>query len=78
MIKDMAVPAFLILFPHFVPLPFYSYAFVCFLVIYLVFEEGGKNIPRYRADQGKSYFKALFLGIISALISYQNCANCPK
>lgn len=35
-IADSLVIAFLILFPHFVALPFYSYAVVCFALILFI------------------------------------------
>jgi membrane protease YdiL (CAAX protease family) len=67
-VKDIGVIAFLILFPHFVPLPFYSYAIVCLLLIVLLLRKEGKTLRDIGLAKDGLTVKAVFTGIISALI----------
>lgn len=59
--------AFLIIFPHFVPLPFYSYAVVCLLAIYLMLRREGKSFRDIGLIKEKLTFRVFLLGDITAI-----------
>lgn len=60
--------AFLVLFPHFVPLPFYSYAIVCLAVIILFLRQQKKALRDLGLKRNGLTIHALIVGILSALI----------
>ena len=59
---------FLVVFPHFVPLPFYSYAIVCFLLIIWILKRQNQTLRNIGLKRGGLTFKTLIAGIISAII----------
>lgn len=66
-IKDVSVIGFLLLFPHFVPLPFYSYAIVCFLFIWFLLCNEGNTFRDIGLSGNGFTGKAVLIGIASAL-----------
>lgn len=58
---------FLVIFPHFVPLPFYSYAAVCLLAIYLMLRREGKSFRDIGLVKEKLTLIAFLLGVITAI-----------
>lgn len=66
-IKDVSVIGFLLLFPHFVPLPFYSYAVVCFLFIWFLLRNEGNTFRDIGLSGNGFTGKAVLIGIASAL-----------
>ncbi|RWU08521.1 CPBP family intramembrane glutamic endopeptidase [Pedobacter chitinilyticus] len=66
--RDIGIIAFLILFPHFVPLPFYSYAIVCLLLIWFVLRREGKTFRDVGLVKSGLTITAVLIGIFSALI----------
>lgn len=66
--KDLIVISFLVLFPHFVPLPFYSYAVVCGLVIFFLLKRDGKKLSDIGLDMVGFNSKSLFIGLVSAFL----------
>lgn len=67
LIQDIGFILFLVVFPHAVPLPFYSYAVVCFLAIFLVLRRKGKTLRDLGIDKKNLSSHAILLGILSAL-----------
>lgn len=66
-LKDVGIIAFLILFPHFVPLPFYSYAVVCLALIWVLLRQEGKTFYNIGLAKNGITPKAVLIAIISAL-----------
>ena len=58
--------AFLILFPHFGGLPFYSYAIVCLAVIILYLRKGNKTLRNLGLKQSGIKAHVVVAGIVSA------------
>ncbi|WP_346239001.1 CPBP family intramembrane glutamic endopeptidase [Niabella insulamsoli] len=67
-VRDVGAIAFLIAFPHFVPLPFYSYAIVCFLVIWFLLRNDGKTFRSIGLSKNALTAKAVLIGMASALL----------
>ncbi len=67
-VQDVGAIAFLIAFPHFVPLPFYSYAIVCFLVIWFLLRREGKTFRSIGLGKNGFTVKAVLIGLASALL----------
>lgn len=66
-LKAFLVVVFLVVFPHLVPLPFYSYAIVCLLVLYFCLRHQG-GIFRHIGLLKKGFtLRAVAIGILSAL-----------
>jgi membrane protease YdiL (CAAX protease family) len=66
-IQDIGFILFLVVFPHAVPLPFYSYAVICFLAIFLVLRREGRSLKDLGLDKKNLSSRAILLGILSAL-----------
>ncbi|MFC6102799.1 CPBP family intramembrane glutamic endopeptidase [Olivibacter domesticus] len=66
--RDIGIIAFLILFPHFVPLPFYSYSVVCLLLIWFLLRKEAKIFRDLGLSKNGLTIKAVLIGIVSALI----------
>ncbi|MGJ1407701.1 lysostaphin resistance A-like protein [Sphingobacterium siyangense] len=66
-IQDIGFILFLVVFPHAVPLPFYSYAVICFLAIFLVLRRKGRTLSDLGIDKKNLSSRAILLGILSAL-----------
>ena len=66
-IQDIGFILFLVVFPHAVPLPFYSYAVICFLAIFLVIRGEGRTLKDLGLDKKNLSLRAILLGILSAL-----------
>lgn len=66
--RDIGIIAFLILFPHFVPLPFYSYSVVCLLLIWFLLRKEAKTFHDLGLSKNGLTIKAVLIGIVSALI----------
>jgi len=66
-IQDIGFILFLVVFPHAVPLPFYSYAVICFLAIFLVLRREGRTLRDLGLDKKNLSSRAILLGILSAL-----------
>lgn len=67
-VQDVGAIAFLITFPHFVPLPFYLYVIVCFLVVWLLLRKDGKTFRSIGLSKNGFTAKAVLIGIASALL----------
>jgi membrane protease YdiL (CAAX protease family) len=59
--------AFLVLFPHFVPLPFYSYAIVCFGLILFYLRRQNKTLRDLGLKRHGLTAHTFLVGIVSAL-----------
>jgi membrane protease YdiL (CAAX protease family) len=62
------VISFLVLFPHFVPLPFYSYAFVCLAVIIFYLRTQKKTLRDIGLKRNGLTVRTIIVGILSALL----------
>jgi membrane protease YdiL (CAAX protease family) len=60
--------AFLVLFPHFVPLPFYSYAIVCLAVIIFYLRKKNKTLRDLGLKRHGLTAHTFFAGAVSALL----------
>ena len=60
--------AFLVLFPHFVPLPFYSYAVVCLAVVIFYLRRQKKTLRDLGLKHNGLTAHTLIIGILSALL----------
>lgn len=67
-VKDVGIIFFLVFFPHCVPLPFYSYAVVCLVVIWFILRKEGKTFRDIGLFKNGITIKAATIGIVSALI----------
>jgi len=67
-LKGIGAIAFLILFPHYVPLPFYSYAIVCFLVIWFLLRREGSSFRNIGLSKNGFTVKVVAIGLASALV----------
>lgn len=67
-IIDLGITLFLILFPHFIPLPFYSYTLVCLLIIYIFLKRKSKTFRDIGLKKNGISLKTIFIGISSALL----------
>lgn len=67
-LKDVGIIAFLILFPHFVPLPFYSYAVVCLALIWVLLRKEGMTFYNIGLAKNGITPKAVLIAIVSALM----------
>jgi len=59
---------FLVLFPHFVPLPFYSYAIVCLGVIIFYLRKQNKTLHSLGLKCNGLTARTFMVGIVSALL----------
>ena len=62
------IVAFLILFPHFVPIPFYSYAVVCLVVILIYLRTHKRTLQDLGLKRNGLTIQTFVVGIISALV----------
>jgi membrane protease YdiL (CAAX protease family) len=60
--------AFLVLFPHFVPLPFYSYAIICLGVIIFYLRRQNKTLRDLGLKRNGLTAHTFFVGVVSALL----------
>jgi len=60
--------AFLVLFPHFVPLPFYSYAIVCLGVMIFYLRKQNKTLRHLGLKRKGLTNRTFIVGIVSALL----------
>ena len=60
--------ALLLLFPHFVPLPFYSYAIVCLGVIIFYLKRQNKTLRNLGLKRNGLTAHTSFMGVVSALL----------
>ena len=67
-ILKIFIIAFLVLFPHFVPLPFYSYAVVCLAVIIFFVRRQKKTLRDLGIKRNGLTAHTFVVGIISALL----------
>jgi len=65
---EAIIVAFLVLFPHYMPLPFYSYPIVCLLVIIVYLKSEGKRIRDLGLKKKGLSVHSLVAGIISAVL----------
>ena len=65
---DLGMVLFLILFPHFVPLPFYSYLIVCLITLWLYLKYSNKKFTDFGLSKKGISVKTLLIGISSALL----------
>lgn len=65
---DVLYISFLLLFPHFVPLPFYSYAVVCFLLIFLALKKQKKTLAAIGLGKKGMTLPELLTGLVSGLL----------
>ncbi|WP_264564800.1 CPBP family intramembrane glutamic endopeptidase [Flavobacterium sp. N3904] len=59
---------FVVVFPHFVPLPFYSYAIVCLGVVVLMLRKKNKTLRDLGLKQKGISFQTFAVGMVSAVI----------
>jgi uncharacterized protein len=62
------IVTFLITFPHFVPLPFYTYSLVCLTVIIFYLRKEKKNLRSIGLKHRGLTVHAIFIGVLSALV----------
>jgi len=67
-LKDLSVIAFVLVFPHFAGLPFYSYAVICFLLIWFFLKKEGKTLRDIGLLREGINTKIVLTGLVSALI----------
>ena len=60
--------AFLVLFPHFIPLPFYSYAIVCLAVIIFYLRKENKTLRNLGLKRNGITAHVVVVGVVSALL----------
>src|SRR6187397_134370 len=60
--------AFLVLFPHFVPLPFYSYSIVCLAVVVYYLKRQKKTLQDLGLKRTGITAHTLIVGILSAVV----------
>lgn len=65
---DVCSIAFLILFPHLAPLPFYLYAVICLVVIWFLLRKKGMSFRDLGLSKSRFTVKTILAGIISGLI----------
>jgi membrane protease YdiL (CAAX protease family) len=59
---------FVVAFPHFVPLPFYSYAIVCLGVVLLILRRDNKTLEDLGLKRKGISVKTFIVGFVSAII----------
>lgn len=59
---------FVIVFPHFVPLPFYSYAIVCFGAVLWILRKNNQTLRDLGLKQKGISIKTILVGIVSAFV----------
>ena len=64
---DILAILLVVLFPHFVPLPFYSYAIVCLGVVILILRKDNKTLRDLGLKHKGISFKTILVGIVSAI-----------
>src|SRR5215469_7406534 len=67
-IMNIFIIAFLILFPHYVPLPFYSYAVVCLAVIVFYLKAQNKSLRDIGLKRNGLTLTSFGIGLLSALV----------
>jgi membrane protease YdiL (CAAX protease family) len=67
-VADVIVIAFLLLFPHFVPLPFYSYAIICFALIIVYLKKQNKTLRDLGLKRKGLSAHTFIVGILSAIL----------
>ena len=67
-VTDILIIAFLVLFPHYVPLPFYSYAVVCFLLIIFYLKRQNKTLADLGLTRKGLSVHTFVVGILSAIL----------
>ena len=65
---EALIVMFLILFPHFFPLPFYSYAVVCMAVVLMYLRTHKRTLRNLGLKRNGLTIQAFVVGIISALV----------
>jgi membrane protease YdiL (CAAX protease family) len=60
--------AFFVLFPHFIPLPFYSYAIVCLAVIIFYLRKENKTLRNLGLKRNGITAHVVVVGVVSALL----------
>lgn len=67
-IIEILIIVFLILFPHFIPLPFYSYAVVCFVLIVVYIKRQNKTLAGLGLKRRGLSIHTFIVGILSATL----------
>ena len=67
-ILEASIVAFLVLFPHYVPLPFYSYAIVCLVVVVLYLRKQKKTLRDLVLRRNGLTAHTFIIGVVSALM----------
>ena len=67
-IINVLIIAFLILFPHYIPLPFYSYAVVCLAAIVLYLRKQNKTLRDVGLKRNGLTVHSFGVGLLSALV----------
>lgn len=65
---DIVVIAFLILFPHYAYLPYYSYMVICFLVVVVYLKRHNTKLSDLGLKRNGFSIHAVVVGIVSAMI----------
>ncbi len=65
---DSGSIAFFMLFPHLVPLPFYSYTVICLLAMWFLLKKKGKTFTDIGLSKEGLNLKAVVIGIASAMV----------
>lgn len=67
-VSKILIILFVIVFPHYVPLPFYSYAIVCLGVLYFILRKNNKTFRELGLRKNGISAKAILVGVFSALV----------
>lgn len=67
-LTDLFAILFVVLFPHFVPLPFYSYAIVCLALVVFILRKENKTLRDIGLKPKGISIKTFVIGILSALL----------
>jgi uncharacterized protein len=78
-ITNILAIIFVVAFPHFVPLPFYSYAIICLGVVFLMLRNEHKTFRDLGLKQNGISIKIILVGIVSALfwVAFMRWAYLP-
>jgi len=66
-IINISAILFVVLFPHFVPLPFYSYTIICLAVVVLILRIENKTLRDLGLKQNGLSTKTFLVGIVLAI-----------
>jgi len=68
LVIEILLIAFLVFFPHYVPLPFYSYAIVCFAAIFFYLKKKHQTLADIGLKRNGLTVNTIAIGLLSAII----------